>query len=651
MGEWLHRGNDASPPQHTCSSRTTKVAGFAPHTTKMPAEWVVREETWCPLDPTRHEIRLLTIPPAPCKQDVMACALSIVSLDDYPTFEALSYTRGDSASQVEILLRRGKPWKVTKNLSEALIHFRQTQLPKIMFVDALCIDQSSITEKNLQVPLMRRIYSEATVVRCWLGLSTVGSDRAMEILRLSSKNQHMKDMIVAGFPESPEDLVCLMDLLMRPYWRRAWILQEVVLARRAIFHCGKHRLISHHLPTISQFTAIVLSGVANLSANNQPAAAMNSNGTLSLKAVEVINSYVALSSMLSRKCQGNLGWPTTGELTIWTAQLASVQHDHVYAILGTLAPALAQRVVPNYAMSVSDVFRDFAFAYMHVRNSGRLLARSTCLKPNDPHIPTWVPDFSTFPVMDLTSEMFQENDQVEPEFCMTKEGLLGVNAFHMDHIVDCRPVKVDGETLFDLGVDIDRALDYHRVWREFFKLHESDKSSYVGGGQIEEAYWRTMCLDRYNAKHPYEIGYGCPWLLQKHIAACSSWYASRHVSAASEDEHFVQQWNRCLAMLGKHQLFWTAKGYFGVADTESVAEPGDEVFLIAATANPFLLRRCRAMDDRTVYKLVGAAYVHGTMLRLVTPDDVCEELPAINYESYVHPHMRIATSWDKVWLA
>lgn len=120
---------------------------------------------------------------------------------------------------------------VTKNLSEALVHFRHTQLPTIMFVDALCIDQSNIAEKNSQVPLMGRIYSQATVVRCWLGLSAAGSDRAMEILRLSSEDQLMKDMVVAGLPVDLEDFAYLTDLLMRPYWRRAWILQEVALAR------------------------------------------------------------------------------------------------------------------------------------------------------------------------------------------------------------------------------------------------------------------------------------------------------------------------------------------------------------------------------------------------------------------------------------
>lgn len=57
------------------------------------------------------------------------------------------------------------------------------------------------------------------------------------------------------------------------------------------------------------------------------------------------------------------------------------------------------------------------------------------------------------------------------------------------------------------------------------------------------------------------------------------------------------------------------------------------------------------MDDRPVYKLVGATYIHGTILRYILLEHVSEELLAIDLESYVHPHMKSATSWDRVWLA
>ena len=597
-------------------------------------------QMWHPLDPEKHEIRLLTIESAIRDDDTISCTLSTISLDSDYAYEALSYTWGDQTSQVEILLH-GKPWSVTKNLSEALIHFRHTQFPTVMFVDALCTDQSNIAEKNSQVPLMRRIYSQATVVRCWLGLPAVGSDRAMEILRLSSEDQLMEGMVVAARPVDLEDFASLTDLLMRPYWRRAWILQEVVLARQAVFHCGNNRLNSNHLPDYTSLVRSIMSGIDGLSPHNEQSA------TISSTLLNAVHYYDVLGRTLSRKHKGDLHWPSIEELMTMTAQLTSVPHDHVYAILGTLGPALTWRMVPNYAMSVKDVFQEFAFAYMNLEDSAILLTQSICLRPNSFCLRSWVPDFSTRLLDGVMffgnlPTVFIENDQAKPNFCMTKEGLLGIDAFCMDFIVDCRRVEVDNGKLRSLDIDTDRALAHHRVWRKFFQLQHLGESLYVGGGEPEEAYWRTMCAGQVS---------GTSWLLRKHIEACSNWYASGSRSVTPEDEQIAKHFNRDLKLLRKHRLFRTAKGYFGLTCSHSAAQVGDKVFLIAGTANPFLLRRCRAMDDRAVYKLVGAAYVHGTMLRAVRPDHVYEELPAIDRESYVHLHMRIATSWNRVWLA
>lgn len=368
----------------------------------------------------------------------------------------------------------------------------------------------------------------------------------------------------------------LTDLLMRPYWRRAWILQEVALARQAVFHCGKYRLNSKHLPDYVQLVASVSSGMDSLPPHNERSAAICS------RLYGAIENHDALSMMLYRKRKGHLHWPTVTDLTAMTAQLASVQHDHIYAILGTLEPTLAQRVVPNYAMNVSDVFQEFAFGYMDFMKSASLLTRSICLRPSSFHLPSWVPDFSTrqldiLEASAFASARFHENDQFEPKFCMTKKGLLGINAFCMDLIIDSRPVEVNDETLSDLGVDTDKALEHHSVCREFFQLRELGESSYVGGGKAEEAYWRTLCFDRYDESE-YPAYSGGPWLLQKHVAACSSWYASRNVNLPREDEHIAKHFNRNLVLLRKNHLFRTAKGYFGMTDLDCAAEIGDNFF-------------------------------------------------------------------------
>ncbi|CAP59787.1 uncharacterized protein PODANS_1_1200 [Podospora anserina S mat+] len=50
----------------------------------------------------------------------------------------------------------------------------------MLWVDAICIDQANITEKNTQMPLMCTIYSHATVL-VWLGTGNQSTDQVMDL--------------------------------------------------------------------------------------------------------------------------------------------------------------------------------------------------------------------------------------------------------------------------------------------------------------------------------------------------------------------------------------------------------------------------------------------------------------------------------------
>ncbi len=66
---------------------------------------------------------------------------------------------------------RGSPFPVTINLKAALRALRQRKKVRVLWVDAVCINQADIPEKNVQVPLMSRLYSGADSVIVWLGAS------------------------------------------------------------------------------------------------------------------------------------------------------------------------------------------------------------------------------------------------------------------------------------------------------------------------------------------------------------------------------------------------------------------------------------------------------------------------------------------------
>lgn len=65
---------------------------------------------------------------------------------------------------------------IQANLFDFLQQLRLNYADVALWVDALCIDQSHISEKNIQVPLMGLIYSYAELVLVWLGPQADGSE-------------------------------------------------------------------------------------------------------------------------------------------------------------------------------------------------------------------------------------------------------------------------------------------------------------------------------------------------------------------------------------------------------------------------------------------------------------------------------------------
>ncbi|KAK4973388.1 hypothetical protein LTR42_005373 [Elasticomyces elasticus] len=116
---------------------------------------------------TGQHIRLLTIRPG-ATDDRLEFDLTLVDWRHPPTYEALSYAWGSSAERHKIRLDDRVVF-VTSNLKNALFAFRYPDRPRVLWVDALCINQNSIAEKNHQIRLMDQIYSRAERVKVWLG--------------------------------------------------------------------------------------------------------------------------------------------------------------------------------------------------------------------------------------------------------------------------------------------------------------------------------------------------------------------------------------------------------------------------------------------------------------------------------------------------
>ncbi|KAK5113182.1 hypothetical protein LTR85_011000 [Meristemomyces frigidus] len=192
-----------------------------------------------PLDHTRREIRLMRVLPGDIDQPIQ-CILCIVSLNDHPAYEALSYTWGSASRGCTVKVNR-EYVEVTDNLAEALTGLRQMHKSRTLWIDALCIDQSDVVEINGQVAMMDQIYRTATRVLVWLGGASVpdsdpDSPYLTEIMLTidDSRLWRLEDHKLRSFVDATEST-------WPRWWERIWVVQEVTLASwKPVAHFGLH---------------------------------------------------------------------------------------------------------------------------------------------------------------------------------------------------------------------------------------------------------------------------------------------------------------------------------------------------------------------------------------------------------------------------
>ena len=127
------------------------------------------ESVYPPLSNPTDSLRLLVLLPGYWFQSIR-CHLVSTTFSANPQYEALSYAWGaDPERAFRLISMNGADVKVSRNLFSALIHLRSRTQPRVLWIDALCINQNDTDEKNKQIPLMLFIYSRAKGVLVWLG--------------------------------------------------------------------------------------------------------------------------------------------------------------------------------------------------------------------------------------------------------------------------------------------------------------------------------------------------------------------------------------------------------------------------------------------------------------------------------------------------
>lgn len=120
---------------------------------------------YTPLEP--GTVRLVHLHPASDLEAGVVCSLEHARLGGNPRYQALSYVWGSQDDPREICLS-GTTVLVTQNLYNALRRLRLQHETRVIWVDALSINQSDIAERNVEVQVMRDIYSSAYETLAWL---------------------------------------------------------------------------------------------------------------------------------------------------------------------------------------------------------------------------------------------------------------------------------------------------------------------------------------------------------------------------------------------------------------------------------------------------------------------------------------------------
>ncbi|TGO29531.1 hypothetical protein BPAE_0014g00830 [Botrytis paeoniae] len=189
-----------------------------------------------PLDPLVDGIRLLHLSPGNSTQQPR-CSLKHVNFGKRPKYNAVSYTWGNEADQQPIVID-DQYFLVTENLYKALVCFQQQSVTEyVLWVDAICINQDDIAERNRQLTIMPYVYERAKLVVIWLKNDELISPPVWP------DPEKMSPFELSGHTQQYKDQRSLFNYLMivcsNEYWKRLWIVQEIGKARKLIIFFGQ----------------------------------------------------------------------------------------------------------------------------------------------------------------------------------------------------------------------------------------------------------------------------------------------------------------------------------------------------------------------------------------------------------------------------
>jgi hypothetical protein len=567
---------------------------------------------YSPLDRENNEIRLVRINKGSPSSDTLSCELQHFSLDDnYPHYNALSYTWGDATDTVPILLDHRRI-DVTKNLFHFLQRGNQPRRvrkypydegketyfydsgqgdePRWYWIDALCIDQANILERNAQVPRMKEIYDCAYGIVVWLGIEADDSKLAMSVIS-SLSNIYFRQLRAKSIAKTPgpfepkisvgtlfgkKEWLAVKQLFHRPWWNRAWVCQEVTTREeneQTIAWCGDDQEAWGVFGLVTTFMI-----------------AAERKGELGMYGVINMRIYTLISIKQDRAEKNYVLGGFKNERNLDLIELlsscrrcdASDVRDKVYALLAIANDG--HEIEVDYKKSVAEVYTDLATHFI-VRDRNLDILGFANLESNM-LLPSWVPDWTI-------------------EDCQSRFGKAGIQPngtyrrlYHADKGLEEPPEMIgNGRVLRVRGFEFDEvirvscsrsrsSLAYREIVRRWHEMALSSGLIYVTGQIVTRAMQHILCADiNENSIRVTQRGH-------------------RTVEKTTTTEYYGDR--ALLRATCNRRLILSKRKYLGLAP--ELTEPGDKICILGGGSVPFILRQ-----EEGRWISVGECYIHGIM--------------------------------------
>jgi Heterokaryon incompatibility protein (HET) len=258
----------------------------------------------------------------------------------------------------------GRHFLVQQNLLSVLSCLRLPDEVCILWIDAICINQSNISERNHQVGMMGGIYEQAECVLAWVGEATEASNLAMQTLREFDYTKSAKDTSTATDwgvdDENRRNRLALVETLCnREYWLRTWIIQEVLLAKELEIICGGYRV---SWKAFGALTRELLRHRFNSFSPNyvlSPAHGQQASYETYMPYDHTVLKRTSAFKILDYKLHGHSFANLAEVLKISASSKCKDPRDKIYATLALIDPkATVRSLVVDYRKSLRQLYLD-----------------------------------------------------------------------------------------------------------------------------------------------------------------------------------------------------------------------------------------------------------------------------------------------------